>query len=517
MHLKRIRVPNFRVLKDIDISFEPDLVPRIFPLGSINGGGKSTLLQLIFTLLHCPGEYDRLPYLQNMLDDFTLDESSRCRDLANIELIIDCQEVELDFFVCDRDYIVNDINIVDGDNKTIELDTDIKIASLVNLNNSLDNSQGFILKIKKKLEKLRKDIANIDRDIEDRNRRDSEDKNESFHYRFDNIKFSDQEVNDVGRFIPDSDKKIRNLMLEFNQLKMSFNGGSHLKVELLGNILNGINRHESDLLKNKQKSLNFQTVSNRKNPLDNITLFICYCNESSQDRELFLMCNVKNLAFGNVLSKFKDRISLAAPVTQIFHFLKPADKLLLFRESQYGSTYHSKIKEAKSSLTGFFSYDFLAVDLLVQAFKNARDDDFKQAISTGEYGNQYRKVITDLAGILGDTKVNVDLDLGGVNFTKVDESGLKIKLHPSDLSHGELKRLSLYVWLKYNKIDDAIVLMDEVEIALHPDWQYGIINDLQTWAPNNQYILATHSYELCQALTPAHVKEIEPKLLKQQK
>jgi ABC-type Mn2+/Zn2+ transport system ATPase subunit len=61
MHLKRIRVPNFRVLKDVDISFEPDLVPQIFPLGSINGGGKSTLLQLIFTLLHCPGKYERLP------------------------------------------------------------------------------------------------------------------------------------------------------------------------------------------------------------------------------------------------------------------------------------------------------------------------------------------------------------------------------------------------------------------------------------------------------------------------
>ncbi len=100
-------------------------------------------------------------------------------------------------------------------------------------------------------------------------------------------------------------------------------------------------------------------------------------------------------------------------------------------------------------------------------------------------------------------------------MTKTDDLGNTIQLYPEDLSHGELKRLSLYVWLKYNNIDNAIVLMDEVEIALHPDWQYGIINDLQTWAPNNQYILATHSYEMCQALTPAHVKEIEPKLLKQ--
>jgi predicted ATP-binding protein involved in virulence len=63
-------------------------------------------------------------------------------------------------------------------------------------------------------------------------------------------------------------------------------------------------------------------------------------------------------------------------------------------------------------------------------------------------------------------------------------------------------------------IEDSIVLMDEVEIAFHPDWQYQIVSDLAHWAPSNQYILATHSYELCQAVTPAHVKELEPKLLK---
>ncbi len=75
MHLKRVIVPDFRVLKDIDITFEPDLVPRIFPLGSLNGGGKSTLLHLIFTLLHCCGDEDRIPYLQNMLDGFEVDSS----------------------------------------------------------------------------------------------------------------------------------------------------------------------------------------------------------------------------------------------------------------------------------------------------------------------------------------------------------------------------------------------------------------------------------------------------------
>jgi hypothetical protein len=512
MQLKRVRVPNFKVLKDVDISFEPDLVPRIFPLGSINGGGKSTLIQLIFTLLHCPGEYDRLPYLQNMLDDFTLDDDSRYRDLANIDLIIDGQEIELDFFICDRDYIDNDLNIVDSDNKIVELDPDTKIASLTSLHNSLDNSFEFIARVKARLESLMKMIA--DRDF---TKKASGHNSiiEDFLHGFKSIKISEQEVNSIERFIPG--KRIHALSLELNQLKLDSDESKHIALELLSNILNAIDRRESELLKNKEKKLKFQIVSNRNSSPDNITLFICYVNESKGDRELFFMCNIHNLAFSNVLSKLTDRIFLAAPVTQVFQFLDPADKMLLFRSDEDGDTYYSRIDEAKSSLSGFFPYDFLAVDLLVQAFTDARDDDFKQAISTGEYGNRYQKIVADLAQILGDKKANPNSDLGGVNFTKRDEYGKINTLYPSDLSHGELKRLSLYVWLKYNKIDKAIVLMDEVEIALHPDWQYGIINDLQTWAPNNQYILATHSYELCQALTPAHVKEIEPKLLKQQK
>jgi predicted ATPase len=115
--------------------------------------------------------------------------------------------------------------------------------------------------------------------------------------------------------------------------------------------------------------------------------------------------------------------------------------------------------------------------------------------------------------MLGDKKINIDPDFNGITFSKQDSNGHTIKLYPDDLSHGELKRLSIFVWLKFNKIENSIVLIDEIEIALHPDWQYQIVRDLETWAPSNQYILATHSYELCHALTPAHVKEISPRLL----
>ena len=512
MLFRSVRVPDFRVLKNIDISFETDLVPQIFPLGSINGGGKSTLLQLIFTLLHCPGKYERIPYLQNMLDGFVLDDDSSYRGLANIELIVDEQSIELDFFVCDENYIFDEINIVNRDNAIIDLDLDLKIANLIHLHNSLGDSFEFIFEIKERLKSLVENIKN--KEIKE-NISGYDDIFNNFFNGFGKAVLSEQEINWIDRFIPD--KRIRTLSLELNELKINSNESKQIAIELLGNILNAIHRRESDLLNDKKKKLRFQKKIDNDNSLDSDNLFICYCNGLSQNQELFLMCNINNPAISNIFSKLIDGIFLAAPVTQMFHFLDSDDKILLFRSDGLENTYHDSIDTAKSVLAGFFPYDFLAVDLLLQAFTDARDEDFKQAISTGEYGNRYQKIIADLAQILGDKKANLDLDLGGVNFTKIDASGKSIKLYPSDLSHGELKRLSLYVWLKYNKIDNSIVLMDELEIALHPDWQYGIINDLQTWAPKTQYILATHSYELCQALTPAHVKEIEPKLLQQQK
>jgi predicted ATP-dependent endonuclease of OLD family len=369
MHLKRVRVPDFRVLKDVDLTFEPDLVPRIFPLGSLNGGGKSTLLQLIFTLLHCCVDTDLSVYIENILDGFDVNVDIGERNLATISIVINNQAVELEF-VC--------------------------------------------------------------------------------HY-----------IEKMQAYVEDE--------------------------------------KELELYKEKNYYV---------------------CGGARRNSPKVLVCKSNLLTFNEIydcLKSISTRIFLAAPITQVFRFLDRADRALLFKGGEESYKYYSQLEAAKSKLPGFFAYDLLAVNLLIQSFIAARDEDFRVAISNGgglQYGNSYQQLFRELEQILVDKRVTINRDFTSISFSKVDNNGNTIELNPEDLSHGELKRLSLYMWLKFNKIEDAIVLMDEVEIALHPDWQYQIVNDLQTWAPNNQYILATHSYELCQALTPAHVKEIEPKLIK---
>jgi predicted ATP-dependent endonuclease of OLD family len=216
------------------------------------------------------------------------------------------------------------------------------------------------------------------------------------------------------------------------------------------------------------------------------------------------------------MKELSSKIFLAAPSTQVFIFLPKATNKSLFQINQPtldSSNYYLAMADVKKKLINLFTYDFPPVELLINYLIMARDQDFAQAIETGEYGNNYQLRRQNLNSILSDKEINLDKDISGITFKfKGDINGEE--LYPEDLSHGELKRLSIYLWLKYRRIKDAIVLMDEIEIALHPDWQYKIIEDLQEWEPSNQYILATHSYELCQALTPAHVKEIEPKLFK---
>jgi len=318
MFLKKIYIENFRVLKDIEIQFEKEFTPTVFPLGSLNGGGKSTLLQLVFTLLHCSFQKQRHQYLVNLLSTL----SAKVTTLAKFDILHENKEFYLEFIV--------------SENKTL--------------------------------------------------------------------------------------------------------------------------------------------AENSKN-----ILYITHFNN-----EKVLLCKT-NLDDTEILPKMSDKVYLAAPSTQIFLFLSEQEKEAFFSRESGIIHYIDYLNQAKEKLTGFFPYDFASTNLIIKSFEKARDKDFEDALENGKYGF----IIT------------VNKELSSIVFKLKNDNE---KLLPEDLSHGELKKLSIYIWLKYYAIEDSLILMDEIEIGLHPDWQYEIVNELQEWAKTNQFILATHSYELCQALTPSHVK-----------
>ena len=55
---------------------------------------------------------------------------------------------------------------------------------------------------------------------------------------------------------------------------------------------------------------------------------------------------------------------------------------------------------------------------------------------------------------------------------------------------------------------EAVVLIDEVELHLHPGWQQRILGDLQRTFPNAQFIVSTHSPQVLTTVEPQCIVEL---------
>ncbi|HEY9802316.1 MAG TPA: AAA family ATPase [Leptolyngbyaceae cyanobacterium] len=512
MYLEKVCVPDFRALQNVEICFERELKPSIFPLGSLNGGGKSTLLQLIFVLLHCSTHPDRIVFLKNFLNGFKIDTKSNKRILATLDIWEGNKTIQLEFFTCNYTFIQtlwNDDSLSKKDYKDIY---DIYISAYNRLRelNAEIVSLGTNISI---IDKIHTQLISLSK---------TENYQENY-YTLQSIKHQLQKyiLSDYAKYQPD----YLNLLTSLSNIQTKPNGSSE-DVDILMSITREVLTKLQLNLDNVNKKIKqveyyeefFIDVFKKNN-----MIYVCenLPNFQEQEAKETLMCQFKNIEINegvSFLQKISEKIFFAAHVSQVFLFLSPDSRKSLFKtqakEKLDENDYYTQIRKGKPKLPGFFTYDFMAVDILIDSFKKARDMDFLKAIETGEYGDNYKRLLEELNDVLSNKKININKDLSGVTF-KVNTDD--IELYPEDLSHGELKRLCLYMWMKHHQIENSIVLMDEIEIAFHPDWQYQIVRDIEEWSPTNQYILATHSYELCQAVTPAHVKELEPKLRKNPK
>ena len=55
---------------------------------------------------------------------------------------------------------------------------------------------------------------------------------------------------------------------------------------------------------------------------------------------------------------------------------------------------------------------------------------------------------------------------------------------------------------------EAVVLIDEVDLHLHPEWQQRILVDLRRTFPNTQFIVSTHSPQVLTTVQPRHMVEL---------
>ena len=68
MRLKNVVIHKFRNFENVEIDFEKMDFPDVFSIASVNGGGKSTLLQFIFIMLNCMVDNRKNKYIKNILN-----------------------------------------------------------------------------------------------------------------------------------------------------------------------------------------------------------------------------------------------------------------------------------------------------------------------------------------------------------------------------------------------------------------------------------------------------------------
>lgn len=445
MYVEKIEIPAFRVLRNVVLEFGGGYDPQIFPIGSENGGGKSTLLQLVFALLHCSATESLHAYLKNLLasDSYAGDEDERM--LARLTVRIEGKSHALEFISLHGRFLGEKLD--DPPPRGFETwdESEAALASWRAMDHQLDRQQYQRGRGQAQDTTDKQDLA-VQKKVED--------------------------LRSIRKALTSDIERITALLVALDY--------------------------------------------------DHITTYQC---RTPVRRETYaLICRIPGQSASQVkkfLRAAASKVFLLGPSNQQYLFLgEAARKTLLAANTSTSGTlkprpqieYLKRLDEAERTMTGFFAYDWLSVEPLVQLFASARDEDFKRAVKTGNYGDSYATILKEVNAQLLGKQVRPLEDLSGVEFVVTGPDGRETKLSPEDLSQGELKRLMIYAWLKANKAVDSLVLIDEIEASLHPDWQLGIVHDLQSWAPNNQYLLATHSYDLCRALTPRHVRDLSPAL-----
>ena len=460
MQLRQVKIIKYKNFENIIIDFKESNFPNVFSIASKNGGGKSTLLQFIFILLHCLMEEHKKQYIQNLLKTFS--KITKDIDLVKFSIEHDKQLYHLDFSIIKSK----------SEDMNFNLYLDIKDTKR-EIDKQRDKIDEFreVLELKQELEETNRITPVMERKI-----------------RFLRKYISTRQEENLLRKVDESDdiegyKKLVNLIISKNSL-------SENDLNELEEICNNV-QSKLDNLEEKLKESNLKYITHLQE-YKNVLLL-----KTKMSNELL-----------NVLS---NKIFLTAPNSQIFLFLSDDEKHNIFSEFSnekdnynnrhyYNNTsYYYSVERAKGLLSGFFTYDFASTELILKSFKKASEDDLKKKRKTGNYGSKYDELTDELKDFLDGKEISENEDGNKVIFKSKSKRQELVPLVPEDLSHGELKKLGIYIWLKYIVEENSIVLMDEVDIALHPKWQYELIKDLVTWSKDSQFLLATHSPQILSA------------------
>ena len=163
-----------------------------------------------------------------------------------------------------------------------------------------------------------------------------------------------------------------------------------------------------------------------------------------------------------------------------------------------------------SRLSGYI--DCLAAEsnekLMLKWFEKMTIQQAQRGKTSPELDTVEKAVSCCFAGITGagDVVTQFNLDTHSLDILYTDHSGEKIRVPMKNLSDGYKNTIGMIADIAYRMavmnpqlLDNVltetpgIVLIDEVDLHLHPRWQQRILRDLQTLFPKVQFIVSTHA------------------------
>ena len=151
-------------------------------------------------------------------------------------------------------------------------------------------------------------------------------------------------------------------------------------------------------------------------------------------------------------------------------------------------------------------------------FKTEEDIELRRLRENPAYRNQKLDCVRTALGrmIRGYSNLRIELSPSRMLMTNSEGTNLQI----DQLSGGYkavlsviadiAKRLSMANPDSQNPLEeDAVILIDELDLHLHPKWQKEIVDDLKRTFPNCQFIVSTHSPFVIQSLNAEELFDIK--------
>ena len=168
--------------------------------------------------------------------------------------------------------------------------------------------------------------------------------------------------------------------------------------------------------------------------------------------------------------------------------------------------------DARTDFGGLFTWFYFKEDEELRAQKSQRDFEYQLSDVSA-----VRQAISSMLPEVFDPRT--ELNPPRFVVSQETQKGRVEKLSLDQLSGGYRIVLALAADLARRMVvgnphldnpleSEAIVLIDEVELHLHPGWQQRILADLRRTFPNSQFIVSTHSPQVLTTVEPHRIVEL---------